>query len=569
MSTYLPGIVEGNVAYLINNRFIVCTVDLSAANQPQCEFDPFQAPEGTPDPTAFTKDPSGLFYASFTLKGPNGEVIQSLLLNSGPDKIMGKADGNEIIALGGFNPADKFVLYYGLDNGVIYRSDDFSAAPYDFGAQMNSPFNPADGDTVVLSGAQDNSGIWIGRGKTAFFFNKDNTATQREDFKAPINAILAIDKNNAYFSLKGSGTDAVVLHVYDQGDGVFSDVVLNSSVDAILKVTPTKSYFWKNNQLLITNASCANRDQDPATNCFTCLDKTRLFPACAPPQPPPPPPQECSWDWDCDNDACGREHNTDKKVCCPTGQTSSYFGFDWCSGYEDGEVCRHDGQCKSEVCLNNRCGKGKVDPVTTCSWDYECENHHCGREGNVDKKVCCKNGEHCSPFYSPFDWCSGYGPGETCEKNCQCTSDYCSTIEYNGVSYSQCMCTENAIGTFNLMCIKDAFYGIINGDTYLIIRWVSEIVIGSAAYNNPIVYVDDVEHRPVPNKALDWNNYYSDRDDYGTIFATFLKVTDVRNANVAVGRDGFSAGLQKSLSVSVEGKIRDPLPDWATTLPKR
>jgi hypothetical protein len=165
--------------------------------------------------------------------------------------------------------------------------------------------------------------------------------------------------------------------------------------------------------------------------------------------------ETCDWDCDCENEACGREHNDDtRKVCCPGNKgTYSYFGFDWCKGYDDGEACRHNGQCLSGVCNSeNRCGKGTADPVTKCSWDYECANDACGREGDVDEKVCCKTGQYCTPF--GFDWCSGYGAGAPCKHDCQCTGDLtCHNDKctcpagfnacFDGTCATQCKCPDD------------------------------------------------------------------------------------------------------------------------------
>jgi hypothetical protein len=81
-------------------------------------------------------------------------------------------------------------------------------------------------------------------------------------------------------------------------------------------------------------------------------------------------------------------------------------------------------QCAKGVCnRQNRCGAAEVP--NACEWDYECANHHCGREGREeDVLTCCKNAQHCSPF--GFDWCAGYGKGEACKYDCQCVSDECT-----------------------------------------------------------------------------------------------------------------------------------------------
>jgi hypothetical protein len=85
----------------------------------------------------------------------------------------------------------------------------------------------------------------------------------------------------------------------------------------------------------------------------------------------------CSTNSDCQNLACGREGVTDVKVCCSSGQTASYLGFDWCSNYEVDAVCRHNSQCASNLCDNNRCKPQKLPVNEVCDWNSECQNAAC------------------------------------------------------------------------------------------------------------------------------------------------------------------------------------------------
>jgi hypothetical protein len=59
----------------------------------------------------------------------------------------------------------------------------------------------------------------------------------------------------------------------------------------------------------------------------------------------------------------------------------------------------------------------------SCYWNSDCPNKVCGREGDVDKLVCCSKGQSCSNW--GFSWCSGYNDGAKCRHNCQCTSGSC------------------------------------------------------------------------------------------------------------------------------------------------
>lgn len=68
----------------------------------------------------------------------------------------------------------------------------------------------------------------------------------------------------------------------------------------------------------------------------------------------------CSWNYQCLNNACGRDHNTSKKICCPTDTVvSGAWGLDYCSNYAGGEECSQNNQCKSGVC--------NADHMCTCT----------------------------------------------------------------------------------------------------------------------------------------------------------------------------------------------------------
>ena len=64
-----------------------------------------------------------------------------------------------------------------------------------------------------------------------------------------------------------------------------------------------------------------------------------------------------------------------------------------------------------------------LEAPESCYWNSDCPNKACGREGDVDKLVCCSTGKSCSNW--GFSWCSGYTDGAKCRHNCQCTSGSC------------------------------------------------------------------------------------------------------------------------------------------------
>jgi hypothetical protein len=63
----------------------------------------------------------------------------------------------------------------------------------------------------------------------------------------------------------------------------------------------------------------------------------------------------CESNSDCSNGACGRLTADDYEplVCCPSGKTINYFGFDYCTDIPDGSVCFIDKMCQNGNCKGN------------------------------------------------------------------------------------------------------------------------------------------------------------------------------------------------------------------------
>lgn len=68
----------------------------------------------------------------------------------------------------------------------------------------------------------------------------------------------------------------------------------------------------------------------------------------------------CSIDLQCNNGACGRPNaDTNNLVCCPSGNTTSYWGYDYCTGMANGTSCWLDTMCQSGSCKGNLYGAEK------------------------------------------------------------------------------------------------------------------------------------------------------------------------------------------------------------------
>lgn len=69
----------------------------------------------------------------------------------------------------------------------------------------------------------------------------------------------------------------------------------------------------------------------------------------------------CSKNAECANGACGRPTAADgaQLVCCPSGNYTTYAGYDYCTGMPNGSVCWSDAMCASGNCKGNMSGLRK------------------------------------------------------------------------------------------------------------------------------------------------------------------------------------------------------------------
>jgi len=68
--------------------------------------------------------------------------------------------------------------------------------------------------------------------------------------------------------------------------------------------------------------------------------------------------QPCTSNSDCKNNTCGRQTAADGAplVCCPSGDTRTYGGYDYCSNMPNGSTCWSDAMCASDYCGGNAGG---------------------------------------------------------------------------------------------------------------------------------------------------------------------------------------------------------------------
>ena len=72
--------------------------------------------------------------------------------------------------------------------------------------------------------------------------------------------------------------------------------------------------------------------------------------------------KSCGSDSDCSNGACGRFTAKEGSVliCCPSGQTTTYAGFDYCTQAPEGSACWSDAACDGA----GMCSKENPSPCT-------------------------------------------------------------------------------------------------------------------------------------------------------------------------------------------------------------
>ena len=71
-------------------------------------------------------------------------------------------------------------------------------------------------------------------------------------------------------------------------------------------------------------------------------------------------PRSCRSNSECSSRACGRLQAGDENlVCCPSGHTSMYTGYDYCTQMPNGSLCWSDSMCASGYCEGNWSGLRK------------------------------------------------------------------------------------------------------------------------------------------------------------------------------------------------------------------
>jgi hypothetical protein len=133
--------------------------------------------------------------------------------------------------------------------------------------------------------------------------------------------------------------------------------------------------------------------------------------------------EACSIDSDCGNDACGRPTAADGagKVCCPSGDTTRFGGFDYCTRMPEGATCWSDAQCDSNmVCKGNGGGTQRG----TC-FRRKAEGEACPSERNAD----CAGSAGCyrTTRYGDYKCCSQQSYCDWHNPGCSTGYWYCAS----------------------------------------------------------------------------------------------------------------------------------------------
>jgi hypothetical protein len=142
----------------------------------------------------------------------------------------------------------------------------------------------------------------------------------------------------------------------------------------------------------------------------------------------------CDENEECKNSACGRPTADDDAalVCCPSGATSTYGGYDYCTGMAVGATCWADDQCQTGYCQGNGGGtqKGKCQSTSkankeTCTKDRECASDACGRlsadDAHTNLYLCCDG----ITTYAGVDYCKNLPVGAMCWSDAMCQTGLC------------------------------------------------------------------------------------------------------------------------------------------------
>ena len=164
------------------------------------------------------------------------------------------------------------------------------------------------------------------------------------------------------------------------------------------------------------------------------------------------PGDSCSLDMLCANGACGRATAEDgaTTVCCVSGATTGYAGFNYCTQMPSNSVCWFDAQCATGYCSANAGGTvkgycaGDFKAGDSCHWDNDCANKACGRPTAADdaEQICCPSGE--SKNYAGFGYCTQMPSNSVCWSDAQCAGGYCKG---NAGGLKKGVCTNSAAGT--------------------------------------------------------------------------------------------------------------------------
>jgi glycerophosphoryl diester phosphodiesterase len=152
----------------------------------------------------------------------------------------------------------------------------------------------------------------------------------------------------------------------------------------------------------------------------------------------------CQSNANCSQAACGRGTAADNahKICCASGKTSTYGGYDYCTGMPDASACWSNAQCLSDYCRGNNSGTnkgtcGKLEINLACQSNSDCKGGACGRATADDQagRLCCPSGK--TSTYAGFDYCTGMPSGTRCWSDAMCNSGDCKG-NASGIKIGRC-----------------------------------------------------------------------------------------------------------------------------------
>lgn len=141
----------------------------------------------------------------------------------------------------------------------------------------------------------------------------------------------------------------------------------------------------------------------------------------------------CDSNSQCNNNVCGYQSGATGAplICCPSGQSDLFGGFNFCTQIPNGSPCWSDAMCASGVCIGNEGGvtrgvcNGPLPTGAVCSSDNECSNNTCGKQSAATgaPSICCPSCE--TETFGDVNYCTQISNGLACWSDSMCNSNNC------------------------------------------------------------------------------------------------------------------------------------------------